>query len=239
MSLQDLFAPQIIYEETTAQWINCHDVLHFFGADSGDELASGSRLRFLWSSEESGFRHLYQIEVELVANSPGDDSMSEHQSDENTGEPVVTAKEDTNGAKQPKLDQRTDYSQRSKSGNSSDEGNTSANGTTFGTTPNMSHNSDYGRHQTTAPFESIATLRSKLVSKSQLTHGNWEVSDRDVWCDEHQGLVYFCGLKESPLERHLYVVSLNYPKLSPKRLTAEDFSHTTIAFNPSHKYFVD
>jgi dipeptidyl-peptidase 9 len=82
-------------------------------------------------------------------------------------------------------------------------------------------------------------MRSKLVEKVQLTHGNWEVSDKEVWVDETNNLVYFTGLKESPLERHLYVISLNYPKLQPKRLTVEDFSHTTIAFNSSFNYFID
>ena len=72
-----------------------------------------------------------------------------------------------------------------------------------------------------------------------MTHGNWEVSDKEVWFDEPNQLIYFTGLKESPLERHLYAISLNYPKLQPKRLTVEDFSHSTIAFNPSFKYFID
>ena len=88
-------------------------------------------------------------------------------------------------------------------------------------------------------FSSIETVRSKQLSKVQLTYGNWEVSDKEVWFDEHNQLLYFTGLKESPLERHLYVISLNYPKLQPKRLTVEDFSHTTISFNSNYKYFVD
>lgn len=96
-----------------------------------------------------------------------------------------------------------------------------------------------GHNSSSEAFSSIETVRSRLVSKVQLTHGNWEVSDKEVWFDEPNQLVYFTGLKESPLERHLYCVSLNYLKLQPKRLTVEDFSHTSISFNSSHQFFVD
>lgn len=64
MSLHDLFPAQILYEERAEKWINCHDVLHFFSAN--EYLSVGSTVRFIWSSEETGFRHLYKIEVQLV-----------------------------------------------------------------------------------------------------------------------------------------------------------------------------
>ncbi|XP_003738977.1 dipeptidyl peptidase 9 [Galendromus occidentalis] len=44
-----------------------------------------------------------------------------------------------------------------------------------------------------------------------LTSGNWEVSDKDVWVDTDRRLVYFLGTKDSPLEKHLYVVSIDSP----------------------------
>src|SRR5882724_6239628 len=65
MSVYDLFPPQIIFEEQNNKWINCHDVLHFFSND-GNDLTIGSNVKFIWSSEESGFRHLFKIEVQLV-----------------------------------------------------------------------------------------------------------------------------------------------------------------------------
>lgn len=85
----------------------------------------------------------------------------------------------------------------------------------------------------------IQSVRAKLIDKCQLTRGNWEVSDREVWVDESRNLIYFTALKESPLERHLYVMSLEWPKHTPKRLTLSDFTHTTIAFNCSLTLFVD
>lgn len=41
-----------------------------------------------------------------------------------------------------------------------------------------------------------------------LTFGDWEVLGRNVWVDTARQLVYFLGLRETPLEKHLYVVSL-------------------------------
>ena len=52
-------------------------------------------------------------------------------------------------------------------------------------------------------------------------------------------MLYFIALKESPLESHLYVISLNHSKSSPKRLTTEDFSHNSIYFSPKFNYFID
>jgi Dipeptidyl peptidase IV (DPP IV) N-terminal region len=51
----------VIYSEVTDVWINIHDILHFFPCEDK------SKLTFLWASEETGFRHLYQITVALTA----------------------------------------------------------------------------------------------------------------------------------------------------------------------------
>lgn len=82
---------------------------------------------------------------------------------------------------------------------------------------------------------------SSVIKKSQLTFGNWEVNDRDVWIDESKKLIYFVGLKESPLERHLYVISIDSEptNFSPKKLTESNFSHITIAFDKSLSMFVN
>lgn len=45
---------QVIYTERSNQWINVHDLLHFL--DVSDNFVS-----FIWSSEETGFRHLYHV----------------------------------------------------------------------------------------------------------------------------------------------------------------------------------
>ncbi|XP_018580319.1 dipeptidyl peptidase 9 [Anoplophora glabripennis] len=51
-------------------------------------------------------------------------------------------------------------------------------------------------------------LQPKILSKVALTSGDWEVLSQNIWVDTEKQLVYFMGLKETPLEKHLYVVSL-------------------------------
>ncbi|XP_059490227.1 dipeptidyl peptidase 9-like [Neocloeon triangulifer] len=53
--------------------------------------------------------------------------------------------------------------------------------------------------------------RAKVLKRTALTSGDWEVLPRSVWVDEEHDLVYFMGMRESPLEKHLYVVSLLRP----------------------------
>ncbi|XP_050035514.1 dipeptidyl peptidase 9-like [Dermacentor andersoni] len=65
----------------------------------------------------------------------------------------------------------------------------------------------------------------RLVYKTQLTAGEWEVSEKDVWVDESRRLVYFVSLKDTPLERHLYVVGLD-GQLPVSRLTEPGYSHS-------------
>lgn len=76
----------------------------------------------------------------------------------------------------------------------------------------------------------------RVISKVQLTGGDWEVSEKDVWVDEVRRLVYFIGLKDTPLERHLYVVSMDRP-LQVTRLTTTGYSHT-IYMNKDLSMFV-
>ena len=45
-----------------------------------------------------------------------------------------------------------------------------------------------------------------------------------LWVDEARGLVYFVGLKDTPLEQHLYVTSLTQPGFI-QRLTQPGYSH--------------
>ncbi|KAL5019615.1 hypothetical protein ScPMuIL_002507 [Solemya velum] len=46
---------QVIYEDMSEIWTNVHDILYFFPQESENEIS------FLWSSEKSGYRHLYKI----------------------------------------------------------------------------------------------------------------------------------------------------------------------------------
>uniref|UniRef100_A0A8D9DS68 Dipeptidyl peptidase 9 n=2 Tax=Cacopsylla melanoneura TaxID=428564 RepID=A0A8D9DS68_9HEMI len=61
------------------------------------------------------------------------------------------------------------------------------------------------------PVPGESTMPAIVLSQVALTYGEWEVLGRQMWVDEERGLVYFMALRESPLEKHLYVVSLNRP----------------------------
>lgn len=57
-----------------------------------------------------------------------------------------------------------------------------------------------------------------------LTSGDWEVLGRNLWVDKDKQLVYFLGLRETPLEKHLYVVSLQRPE-HIRQLTEPGYSY--------------
>ncbi len=84
-------------------------------------------------------------------------------------------------------------------------------------------------------------LTGKLVR--QLTEGEWEVlgdsparAIRGV--DERNGLVYFMGNAESPLERHLYSLSLNDLRSVPRRITADTGWHD-VTMSKDTRVFLD
>lgn len=70
-------------------------------------------------------------------------------------------------------------------------------------------------------------LTARVLNKITLTRGEWEVLGKGIWIDYKRCLVYFMGFKETPLEKHLYVVSYNYKKNDYVRiLTTRGFSYT-------------
>src|SRR5712671_6226050 len=70
---------------------------------------------------------------------------------------------------------------------------------------------------------------------AQITKGDWEVSAVDA-VDEGKGLVYFTGTAKSPLERHLYRVSLDGSAIS--RITIHNGTHG-VNMAPDASAFVD
>lgn len=72
-------------------------------------------------------------------------------------------------------------------------------------------------------------LAPKIISKVQLTIGDWELMGQNIWVNPDKQLVYFMGLKETPLEKHLYVVSLKRPG-EIRLLTRPGYSYT-VEFN--------
>lgn len=74
-------------------------------------------------------------------------------------------------------------------------------------------------------FKADIHLTPRISSKITLTKGEWEVLGKNIWVDYKRCLVYFLGLKETPLEKHLYAVS--YRKTDYTRiLTTRGFSYT-------------
>jgi dipeptidyl-peptidase 4 len=70
---------------------------------------------------------------------------------------------------------------------------------------------------------------------AQLTRGDWEVT-RVASIDQAKGLVYFISTQKSPLERHLYRVSLDGSGLT--RLSKSDGFHE-VTFAPNAASYVD
>jgi dipeptidyl-peptidase-4 len=70
---------------------------------------------------------------------------------------------------------------------------------------------------------------------AQITKGDWEVSAVDA-VDEGKGMVYFTGAAKSPLERHLYRVSLDGSAIS--RITIHNGTHG-VNMAPDVSAFVD
>ena len=76
-----------------------------------------------------------------------------------------------------------------------------------------------------------------------LTDGNWMVvadgRERAVRVvDEKQGLVYFVANRDTPIERHLYRVSLNASQTEPLRLTAQSGWHS-VSVSDASGVFID
>lgn len=74
-------------------------------------------------------------------------------------------------------------------------------------------------------------LKARIVKKTPLTMGEWEVLGENMWVDRQKNLVYFMGLAHSPLEKHLYVFNLLHP--DKKRLLTTPGSTNTVEFNES------
>uniref|UniRef100_A0A182FL67 Peptidase S9 prolyl oligopeptidase catalytic domain-containing protein n=1 Tax=Anopheles albimanus TaxID=7167 RepID=A0A182FL67_ANOAL len=93
------------------------------------------------------------------------------------------------------------------------------------------------RHLTLPSVDGIgSTLMPRIVSKVALTAGRWEVLGRNVWYDRVHRLVYFMALRETPLEKHLYVVSLAQPTVL-RLLTMPGYSFT-VDFNDDCTIFL-
>ncbi|XP_040570209.1 dipeptidyl peptidase 9 [Lepeophtheirus salmonis] len=138
---------QILCSLQSETWIKVNDILTFLtSSDLEDDRYH--TLKFIWASEETGWRHLYLYTVQLT--------------------------------------------------NSSDAANSDI-------------------------FEEMC-LRQRIISKVALTFGEWSVDNKAITVDSEKGLVFFQANKDTPLENHLYVVSLSQPG-HIRRLTTLGYSH--------------
>ncbi|ALC47034.1 CG3744 [Drosophila busckii] len=76
-------------------------------------------------------------------------------------------------------------------------------------------------------FVEPTALQPRIINKVALTSGEWEVLARNLWVDQANQLVYFVGLRDTPLEKHLYVVSLQRPE------------HIRLLTEPGYSYLVE
>jgi len=76
-------------------------------------------------------------------------------------------------------------------------------------------------------FVDLSALQPRILNKVALTSGEWEVLARNLWVDKANKLVYFVGLRDTPLEKHLYVVSLERPE------------HIRLLTEPGYSYLVE
>ena len=54
-----------------------------------------------------------------------------------------------------------------------------------------------------------------------------------IWVDVVNGIVFFCGFRDTPLEKHLYAISLDEPG-KVRRLTALGYSHSVFVLVPCY-----
>merc|ERR1719354_490036 len=79
----------------------------------------------------------------------------------------------------------------------------------------------------------------QLLEKRALTSGEWEVDGEKMCFDEKNELLYFLGLKDTPLEKHLYCVSTTSEHQQIYRLTTPGYSHcATLSEDCSHAVIV-
>lgn len=86
---------------------------------------------------------------------------------------------------------------------------------------------DTGSTSTQPSFVEQSALQPRIINKVALTSGEWEVLARNLWVDKANQLVYFVGLRDTPLEKHLYVVSLQRPE------------HIRLLTEPGYSYLVE
>lgn len=93
-----------------------------------------------------------------------------------------------------------------------------------------------GSHSQSGTSSGNDLLTANVINKVALTDGDWEVCGQKAWVDKERQLVYFQALMHSPLEKHLYAVSLQQPG-NIRWLTSPGSSYT-VYFNDDCTIFM-
>ena len=154
---------------------------------------------FLWAAEDTGFRHIYLVTSSLR-------SMSQMNGCSNTaadGNAATTASRKSAATAGFVMDSHFDFMDAST------------------LQPRIINK--------VCELEASMNLKTSMSDYLQvaLTSGEWEVLGRNLWVDKQKQLVYFLGLRDTPLEKHLYVVSLQRPE------------HIRLLTEPGYSYLVE
>ncbi|XP_058824779.1 dipeptidyl peptidase 9 [Topomyia yanbarensis] len=208
---------QVIYSETSSSWVNVHDVLHFL------EITE-DRVVFLWASEETGFRHLYLVTSSLATS--GFNIIINSTSSSNSSSSTGTSNGSNSSNHKVDNINHNNHCHHTRDGSTLMEG----------VNNNNQAKHAAGRSTTAVHIDGCGTLEPRIVNKIALTSGDWEVLGRNVWVDKRHQLVYFMGLRQTPLEKHLYVVNMLKPNWL-RLLTVPGYSFT-VEFNDDCTMFL-
>ncbi|XP_028168187.1 dipeptidyl peptidase 9-like, partial [Ostrinia furnacalis] len=216
----------LISESAPDAWINVHDILHFLPSAPGEA-------SFVWASEETGHLHLYLVTCAINRREPACDAPGEASfvwASEETGHLhlyLVTcainrrepACEYTILLVSPVLSSLLSSplscplpSPASAPGEASFVWASEETGHLHLYLVTCAIN----RREPASVLDMITdegpALGPHILSREPITAGDWEIMGRKIWVDEARQLVYFLGLRETPLERHLYAAPYNPPR---------------------------
>ncbi|XP_053210691.1 dipeptidyl peptidase 9-like isoform X2 [Panonychus citri] len=218
-SLSKSFPAQILLrEDNSPYWVNVHDFIYFLPSNAGNNNHHHSSYQQQSNKEEVTLRPGSEVNFFWISERTGFRHI-------NLIKVQLVADEEDMRSKIAKKE----HLQRDISGN--------------GTASESNNNMEVEDKNDSSPNHENdligSDLQSLLLERKQLTSGEWEVNNKEIWIDERNEIVYFVGLKDTPLERHLYRVSYRDDCKRIQRLTELGFSHTLITFNPNCDLYVN
>lgn len=219
----------MLLQETSSYWINVHDVLHFIKTkkrtrrsslstsrfsknldDKMDDLKPGSHVKFIWISQNSGFRHLCHIKVQLVDKEDG------------------TAKTNSTPIKTTSPPHRRSHGgpNNQDAGQQYEQDDNDAS-TTSPKLPQYQANLLEKTFLTSGEWE----VDGKEIWVDENNHLVYFIATKDTPLEQH---LYCVSFKDEKYEQNCNNSSRKIVKLSES-----GFSHTTVAFNSDCDLFID